>query len=79
MQNTRPTAALTPTVPSRRLRLAEAAQYLGVTRRTLASRGWRIKHKIPHIAIGRALVFDTGALDRWLAQRAVRVPGGNEA
>ncbi len=72
----RNTKTPTPALPSRRLRLPEAAEFLGVTRRTLASRGWRIKHRIPTIAIGRALVFDTGALERFLAQHAVRLPAG---
>jgi len=70
----RTTPRLQTFMQSRRLRLPEAAEYLGVTRRTLASTGWRIKHRIPTIAIGRALVFDTAALDGWLAQHAVRMP-----
>jgi excisionase family DNA binding protein len=67
-----PSLTAAPVLPSRRLRLPEAAEYLGITRRTLASNGWRIKHRIPTIAIGRALIFDTAALDRWLAQHVQR-------
>jgi predicted DNA-binding transcriptional regulator AlpA len=71
-----PSLTPAPAVPSRRLRLPDAAVFLGITRRTLASKGWRIKHRVPTIAIGRALVFDTGALDRWLAQHVV--PSGDQ-
>jgi predicted DNA-binding transcriptional regulator AlpA len=55
-----------------KLRTRAAARYTGLSARTLASRGWRLKHGLPTIRIGRALVFDSAALDRWLAKHAER-------
>jgi excisionase family DNA binding protein len=56
----------------RRFRVKEAADYLGISNRSLASRGWRFRHGIPTLKVGRALVFDQAALDRWLAKHAER-------
>jgi hypothetical protein len=61
-----------------RLRTKDAARYVGVSPRSLASRGWRLKHGLPTIRIGRALVFDSEALDRWLAKHAERRVRGIE-
>ena len=55
-----------------KLRIKAAAQYTGLAARTLGSRGWRRKHGVPAFRIGRALVFDSDALDRWLAKHAER-------
>lgn len=55
-----------------RLRVREAAQYLGVSARSLASRAWRIRHRIPTLRIGRVVVFDPVSLDRWIARHAER-------
>ena len=55
-----------------RLRLKQAAEYLAVSPRSLADRGWRFKHGIPALKIGRAVVFDRLALDRWLARHQER-------
>lgn len=63
-----PTHALSPP----RLRLRDAASYLGISPRSLTDRGWRHKHDIPCFRVGRALVFDAVALDRWLARHAER-------
>ena len=57
-----------------RLRLHDAAAYIGVSRRSLADRGWRRRHSIPSIKIGRAVVFDRAELDRWLANHKERLP-----
>lgn len=57
---------------SPRLRLPDAARYLGISPRSLADRGWRQRHGIPCFRVGRALVFDVAALDRWLARHAER-------
>lgn len=57
---------------SPRLRLADAARYLGVSPRSLADRGWRRRHGIPYFKIGAAVIFDVTALDRWLARHAER-------
>ncbi len=55
-----------------RLRLAAAAAHLGISKRSLADRSWRRKHGIPCFRIGKAVVFDAAALDRWLARHAER-------
>ncbi len=60
----------------RRFRVGPAAEYLGVSPRSLGSRGWRLRHGIPTLKIGRALVFDKAALDRWLAKHAERSGSG---
>jgi len=60
-----------PGVPFR-LRLPQAAEYLGVSPRSLADRGWRLKHGIPAFKVGSILVFDRAALDRWLAKHQER-------
>jgi len=57
-----------PTSPRLRLRVRDAAGYLGVAVSTLLSRPWRERHEIPTIRIGRALIFDRGDLDAWLAR-----------
>ena len=68
-----PKTALTVS-PVSRLRLHQAADILGVSPRSLASRAWRFKHGIPAYRIGRALVFDQDSLDRWLAKHVERRP-----
>jgi hypothetical protein len=55
-----------------KLRTKAAAKYTGLSARTLASRGWRLKHSVPTYRIGTALVFDSAALDRWLLKHAER-------
>ncbi len=55
-----------------RLRIPDAALYLGISPRSLADRGWRLKHGIPAIKVGRAVVFDQATLDRWLSRHAER-------
>lgn len=55
-----------------RLRVRGAAAFLGVSPRSLASRGWRIKHGIPTLRVGRAVVFDAAALDHWLRRHQER-------
>ena len=55
-----------------RLRVPTAAQYIGVSERSVASPNWRKRHGIPFFRVGRAIVFDRAALDRWLAKHAER-------
>ncbi len=66
-----------PTLPLR-LRLQQAAEYLAVSPRSLADRGWRLRLGIPCYKIGSSVVFDRVALDRWLAKHQERrqVEGG---
>ncbi len=56
--------------PHARLRVPDAAPYLGVSPRSLANTNWRRKLGIPFFRIGRAVVFDRAALDEWLLRRA---------
>ena len=58
--------------PVLRLRLPDAAKYLGVSARSLASKPWRERLRIPCFYIGRAVVFDQAELDRWLAEQPRR-------
>ena len=56
----------------RRFRLRQAAAYVGIAPRSLSDRSWRFKHGIPAIRVGRALIFDADALDRWLTKHTER-------
>lgn len=55
-----------------RLKVRGAALYIGVSARSLADRGWRRKHGIPAIKVGRAVVFDTRDLDAYLNRHRER-------
>jgi hypothetical protein len=57
-----------------RLRTKEAARYIGVSYRSLNSRSWRLRHRVPAFRIGRILIFDQEALDRWMASHRERGP-----
>jgi hypothetical protein len=59
------------TLPAR-LRLSQAAAHLDISPCSLADRGWRLKHRIPVIKVGHAVVFDRAAQDRWVARQAER-------
>lgn len=61
-----------PTPVPLRLRLPDAARHLGVSPRSLADRGWRMRRGIPCFKIGKAVVFDAAALDRWLRRHQER-------
>ncbi len=62
-----------PSLPPR-LRLKAAAEYVGLSPKSLGDRGWRRRHGIPCLKIGRAVVFDRADLDRWLAKHKERLP-----
>jgi hypothetical protein len=55
-----------------RMRLQQAAIYLGISGKSLADRSWRLKHGIPAIKLGRALIFDRTDLDQWLDRKKER-------
>ena len=59
----------------RLLAIQEAADYLGMSRASLAGRGWRIKNRLPAIKIGRAVRFDLQMLDRWIERHRNTFPG----
>lgn len=54
-------------LPRPKLRCREAAEYLGVSFRSLLDRSWRERHGVPCFRIGKAVVFDPDTLDAWLA------------
>lgn len=56
--------------PSRRIRTPEAAQYLALAVPTLEKDRVTGELQIPYIKAGRAVVYDTAALDAWLAARS---------
>ena len=58
----------------RLLTIQEAADYLGLSRASLAGRGWRIKHRLPAIKVGRSVRFDKESLDRWIERHRERLP-----
>ncbi len=58
----------------RLLTIQEAADYLGLSRASLAGRGWRIKNRLPAIKVGRFVRFDKEALDRWIDRHRERLP-----
>jgi len=58
----------------RLLTVQEAADYLGMSRASLAGRGWRIKNRLPAIKIGRAVRFDLQMLDRWIERHREHLP-----
>ena len=58
----------------RLLTIQEAADYLGISRASLAGRGWRIKNRLPAIKVGRSVRFDKEALERWIERHRERLP-----
>lgn len=61
-----PKAPASRTAP--KLLLAEAAAFLRVSPRSLGSRAWRQKLRIPALRCGRRLLFDRDDLNEWLAR-----------
>jgi len=55
-----------------RFRVRDAARFLGVSHRSLADRGWRLRLGIPTLRVGRAVVFDRNALETWLRRHQER-------
>jgi excisionase family DNA binding protein len=60
------TAAPVQLAPVRRMRVPEAAAFLGVPRRSLEDVRWRKRNSVPVIRIGRSVLFDERALERYL-------------
>jgi len=61
-----------PTEPGKRLALRprEAAQALGISERHLWT--WTNQGRIPHVRIGRSVIYPRDVLDRWLAEQAAK-------
>lgn len=53
----------------RRLRQPAAAEYLGISERSLEADRCRHTLGIPYIKAGKAILYDTALLDAWLAAR----------
>lgn len=49
----------------------QAAEYLGLSAKTLSVEVCRRRLRIPYIKVGRKVVYERAALDRWLAERRV--------
>lgn len=62
--------------PSLALRPREAAKALGVSERLLWD--WTHHGDIPHLRIGRTILYPVDALRGWLARRAEPAKGGND-
>jgi excisionase family DNA binding protein len=56
------------------LRPREAAKALGVSERTLW--GWTHVGTVPHVRIGRTILYPVDALRDWLKQQSVPAEGG---
>jgi excisionase family DNA binding protein len=63
-----------PSPRGRLLTIQEAAEYLGLSPRSLAGRGWRMKNRLPAIRVGRSVRSDKEALDRWIDRHRERLP-----
>ena len=59
-------------IPPRCLRAPDAAPCIGVSPRTLASRSWRIRNRVPALRVGMCVVYDPVALLRWLRSHPER-------
>ena len=68
------TAEVTDETPRLALRPREAAKALGIGERLL----WSLTNQgqIPHLRLGRAIVYPVSALEKWLVQR-VQVSGAS--
>jgi len=56
------------------LRPREAARAIGISERTLFS--WTKSGSVPHVKIGRAVLYPVESLKRWLAEQSQQ--GGNQ-
>jgi len=65
--------ALKPHTPCLALRCREAAQALGISERLLWE--WTNRGSIPHVRLGKAILYPVDALRDWLRQsQSVNVP-----
>jgi excisionase family DNA binding protein len=55
------------------MRPREAAKAIGISERTLWS--WTHNNEIPHIRMGKAILYPVDALRRWLESRVVEQRG----
>ncbi len=64
-------APITPTTFPERMSRAQAAEYLGLSPKTLCVEVCRRRLRVPYIKAGRKVVYERVALERWLAERRV--------
>jgi excisionase family DNA binding protein len=61
----------------RLVRIDEAAEYLGVSRRTLYN--WVQAGRVPVVRLSpRAIRFDRRVLEKWIQERSELVPGAGQ-
>ena len=61
-----------PVKQSRRLRTKAAADYVGLSTSSLEKDRVTGRLEIPYMKIGSAVIYDTAALDMWLAAHSRR-------
>lgn len=57
-----------PEAPCLAMRLREAAKALGISERLLWE--WTDRGEVPHVRIGKAILYPVDVLRRWLDERA---------
>jgi hypothetical protein len=62
-----------PNEPGRYMRTPQAANYIGLSPSSLEKDRTDGRLNIPHIKLGKAVVYDRDLLDKWLSEHA-RVP-----
>lgn len=64
----------------RYIRTPEAARYLGLSESTLTKDRWSGLLGIPHIKLGRSVLYDPNDLDLWLNRQKVNpvAPRGSD-
>lgn len=75
MRSHRPIQPVQPPEPRtaypERMRRDQAAEYIGLTARSLGVEPVRKRLRIPYVKVGRNVIYERAALDRWLAERRV--------
>jgi prophage regulatory protein len=58
-----------PTIPALALRPREAAAALGISERAL----WALTAagEVPHIKLGRCVLYQVSALEKWLSEKSI--------
>lgn len=63
-----------PAIPALALRCSDAAAALGISERTL----WALTaaNEVPHVRLGRTVLYPTADLQAWLTKRAAETADG---
>ena len=70
-----PLAKPDPSTPCLAMRPREAAAALGISERLLWE--WTNRGEIPHVRIGKAILYPVDVLRRWLDEHAARMKGAS--